>query len=57
MLMKAVVEDAVAKRMAGERVSRLPALVTACITAAAAGVAVYKLLRSSGGAGNQEHAS
>jgi hypothetical protein len=55
--MKSVVEKAVATRMAGERASRLPALVTACAAAAAAGVIVYKLLRSGSGGDSPEQAS
>jgi hypothetical protein len=45
--MKAFVGDAVAKRLRGERPSRIQAFATAGVAAAAAGVAVYKLLRSS----------
>jgi hypothetical protein len=48
-LVKAVVENAVTTRMAGKRASRVPAFLTACVAAAAAGVTVYKLLRSSSG--------
>ena len=55
--MKAVVEKAVATRMAGKRASRLSALVTACLVAAAAGVTVYKLLRSSSGGDSPEQSS
>ena len=55
--MKGVVENAVAARMAGKPASRIPALFTACVAAAAAGVAVYKLLRSSSGGDNAEQAS
>ena len=55
--MKAVIEKAVATRMAGKRASRIPALVTAFVAAAAADVTVYKLLRSSSGGDNPEQAS
>jgi hypothetical protein len=53
-LVKAGVENAVATRMAGKRASRLPALVTACLAAATAGITVYKLLRAGGGGENPE---
>ena len=50
--MKGVVENAVTKRVAGEQPSRLQAFVTAGIAGVATGVAVYKLLRSGGSAGD-----
>jgi predicted transcriptional regulator len=54
---KAVVENAVATRMAGKRPSRIQALITAGLAAAAAGITVYRLLRSSNGGDNPDRAS
>jgi hypothetical protein len=44
--MTSIAAEAVGRRLAGERPSRPRALLAACAAAAAAGVLVYKLLRS-----------
>ena len=46
--MTSMAAEAAAERLGGERPSRLRALVAAGVAAAAAGVLVYKLLRSGG---------
>lgn len=46
--MSSVVTDAAAQRLAGEQPSRPRAFVAAVVTGVAAGVIVYKLLRSGG---------
>jgi hypothetical protein len=49
--MTSVAAEAAAERLAGERPSRPRAFLAACAAAAAAGVVVYKLLRSGGQGG------
>jgi hypothetical protein len=47
--MTSIAAEAAGQRLAGERPSRPRALLAAFAVAAAAGVVVYKLLRSGGG--------
>ena len=46
--MSSLAAETTAKRLSGERPSRMRALVVACVAAVAAGTVVYKLLRSGG---------
>jgi hypothetical protein len=50
--MTSIAVDAAEQRLAGQRPSRPRAFLAACVAAAAAGVVVYRLLRSGDKGGN-----